>query len=324
MGFWHVGAVKLIVPWSIAALLLLGVAGCGSQVADSANESSVAVDTTSLMVVPDVTGEDGSSAQSDLESEGLTATFDPVDPSDPAGCTVVDQDPVGGTELDTEVDSTDVTLTVECPQLEWENQEGDAWDEFNQAYTAGWDSGCAIAFEGSPDGTLHEDGMDYTASDCEVNTPIDATNADTPVDVPDDPTADGTSLGEQDGCVSAFEDVSMTGTLNYGSQSFSAADCPTYMSPGSSGSSSSAPTPKQALSSTDYRVPKSVWDSYSSAKKKALSALFIENNPRDCRLAVGSTLPQYIKVAWRSPQHPRGSLANDVMLEFCMLSATGE
>jgi hypothetical protein len=67
-----------------------------------------------------------------------------------------------------------------------------------------------------------------------------------------------------------------------------------------------------------------VWDSYSSAKKKALSALFIENNPRDCRLAVGSTLPQYIKVAWRSPQHPRGSLASDVMLEFCMLSAVGE
>lgn len=316
--------MRRLVLWLTTALLLVGAAGCGSQVADSATESPPEADTTSLVIVPDVTGADGSSAQSDLESEGLTATFDPVDPSDPAGCTVADQDPIGGTELDTEVDSTDVTLTVECPQLDWESQEGDAWDEFNQAYTAGWGSGCTIAFEGSPDGTLHEDGMDYTASDCEVNTPIDAANADIPVDVPNDPTADGTSLGEQDGCVSVFEDVSMTGTLYYGSQSFSAADCPTYMASGSSGSSSSAPSSEQVLSSTEYRVPKSVWNSYSGAKKKALSALFIENNPRDCRLAVGSTLPQYITVAWRSPQHRRGSLASDVMLEFCMLSATGE
>ena len=231
----------------VVAIAALGVGGCGESSGGSVPSESLGADTSAelddpaavvedsfggdseppaLVTVPDVTGEDGDSAQSDLESEGLTAAFDPIDPADPRGCTVTDQDPVAYTELDTEVDSTDVILTVECPQLDWLAQDGDPWDEFNQAYVAGWDSGCAIAFGASPNGTLYEDDMAYTSIDCELNNPGDASSTDIPPDVPDDPTSTGTALGARDGCVSAFDDLSMSGSLNYGDQSFSSSDCP--------------------------------------------------------------------------------------------------
>ncbi len=208
------------------ALVAVAAGGCGSSPgAASSGVTESDSPPSELITVPDVIGSDGESAQSTLEGEGLEVTFD-VDPYDPAACEVTNQDPSDGTELDPNSDSIEVTVELDCPQDDWENQEGAAWDEFDSAYTAGWDSGCSIAFDGSPNGSLYEDDSEYTATDCQLNNPRTVTGADVPIDVPDDPTTDGTALGEHDGCVSAFDDLSLSGTLNYGDQSYSSLDCP--------------------------------------------------------------------------------------------------
>jgi hypothetical protein len=40
----------------------------------------------------------------------------------------------------------------------WDSQEGADWEEFNDGYLGGWESGCDVAFEGSPDGSLYDQG----------------------------------------------------------------------------------------------------------------------------------------------------------------------
>lgn len=111
-------------------------------------------------------------------------------------------------------------------QDEWENQEGEAWDEFTEGYAAGWDSGCDIAFEGSPDGSLYDQGVEYTADDCYALAPFDASDTDVPFEVPYDPSGEGHALGESDGCVAAFEELASYGVLNWGEDSYDESVCP--------------------------------------------------------------------------------------------------
>ena len=110
---------------------------------------------------------------------------------------------------------------------EWAYQEGDYWQLFSDAYDSGWDTGCDVAFEGSPDGYLYDQGDQYSADDCYANNPYDASSgSDVPAEIPDDPEAAGDELGQHDGCVSAFEDLTLYGVLNYGADSYDESVCP--------------------------------------------------------------------------------------------------
>lgn len=111
-------------------------------------------------------------------------------------------------------------------QEEWDAQEGDARDEFDSGYSAGWEAGCDIAFEGSPDGNLYDQDVAYSADDCYDLVPYDASDADVPIEVPADPYYEGEALGETDGCVAAFDELTSYGDLNWGEESFDESVCP--------------------------------------------------------------------------------------------------
>ena len=214
---------------------LLAFAGCAAQRGEPSSTPSDSRVTSSgqslgSIEVPDVTSEDGADAVSGVEAEGLIATLadasdDPFfDTSrDATGCQVTGQDPVGG-ELVSEGD--EVTITIDCSQVDWEIQEGAAWEAFNDAYTSGFDDGCHQLFDSSPTGSLFEAGFEYSTLDCENLNPGDASEgSNVPTDVPTDPQASGSELGELDGCQALFEQEGVT-SLNYGGDSITEDDCP--------------------------------------------------------------------------------------------------
>ena len=88
-----------------------------------------------------------------------------------SGCTVEAQDPVGGAEG---FEGDEVTLTIDCRQVDWENQEGDVWDDFTWGYEDGFDQGCQALFDLSPDGSLYEGDSEYTSLDCPTPDAYDA------------------------------------------------------------------------------------------------------------------------------------------------------
>ena len=180
------------------------------------------IDEPTLVDVPDVTAEDGADAVSTLEDLGLTVSFAEEDGRDPSGCEVEDQDVIGDADPE-----SDVTLTLDCRQVDWEARTGVDWEAFNSSYSSGWDAGCDLAFSVSPDGSLYEDDREFTASDCQINNPGDASSADIPTDAPDDPVSDGEELGTTDGCESAFDDLPYGGyALYYGDDSYDSSSCP--------------------------------------------------------------------------------------------------
>ncbi len=209
----------------IAVVCVAGpAAGCGeaSGGVESTNEGSTEV--------PHVAGGDGADAVFAVESEGLTVTLADADDDpgfdssrDATGCEVEDQEPPAGEMVE---EGTEVRITVSCAQVDWENQVGSAWESFNEAYLSGFDSGCEALFNESPDGSMYEDDTEYTALDCQNENPGDASSAsDIPSEVPDDAEAAGTELGELDGCTAMFDNGAVL-SLNYGEQSWTAADCP--------------------------------------------------------------------------------------------------
>jgi PASTA domain len=193
------------------------LAACGTT-ADDASSGAQAAGTE----VPDVVSEDGASATSDLEDAGFTATL--VDQAgeerdDGSDCTVDDQEPTGGDEG---VEGDEVTVTLDCRQADWDNQEGDVWDEFTVGYESGFADGCDALFGLSPDGSLYEGDIEYTSADCPDP---DALGADYPADVPDDPEAEGTDLGLEDGCDAIFNEVALSSELYHGEDVYTADDC---------------------------------------------------------------------------------------------------
>ncbi len=216
----------------IALVLCIASLGCGSAAPDDTSAPGDD-DAQAQLVVPDVSNEDGDEAVADIEDARLTATLadandDPGFDSgrDATGCEVTDQDPAADAPAD---EGDEVTVTVDCAQVDWENQEGAQWGAFDDAYQAGFDDGCQQLFDESPDGSLYEDDTEYTAVDCQNENPGDASDAseasDVPGDVPDDPEDAGTELGQLDGCQSLFEQDSVI-SLNYGETSYAEDDCP--------------------------------------------------------------------------------------------------
>lgn len=205
-----------------------------------------------------MSGEDGAQAVSEVEDLGLQPSL--ADANEDSGfdssrdatdCEVTDQDPVAGESAS---EGDEVTLTVDCSQVDWSNQEGPQWEAFSDAYRSSFDDGCEALFDQSPNGSLYEDDYEYTALDCQNENPGDASNAsDVPTDVPDDPEGAGSELGELDGCQALFENQGVT-SLNYGTDSITEDDCPTGAS--TSGAppahTSKAPKPPPSAPGSGY------------------------------------------------------------------------
>lgn len=180
--------------------------------------------------VPDVSNGDGDDAWQLVEDAELDPTFadaneDPgFDSSrDGTGCDVTDQDPAAGETVEPE---DEVEVTIDCAQVDWENQEGPGWEAFSDGYQSGFDDGCEELFSESPDGSLYEDDSKYTSGDCQNLNPGDASNAsDVPTEAPEDPESAGSEVGELDGCQALFEEQGVY-SLNWGEDSITEGDCP--------------------------------------------------------------------------------------------------
>ncbi len=185
---------------------------------ESAEEPEI-VEETQRVKVPDVTGMDGREAVDAIEAEGLHASHDEADP---AGCIVEDQGVTGEVEADSEV-----ILTLECRQRDWENRDGRDWALFSSSFRRGADKGCGVLFSFSPTGALYDTaGREYRADDCRRATDDDPGVADVevPAKAPDHPEALGLSLGLVHGCNALF-DAERIFVLSYGNERFTGATC---------------------------------------------------------------------------------------------------
>ena len=223
----------------LVVLLVLVVSGCTAS-------SDTKTDTGETVTVPDVTTLDGGEAGSEIEDVGLVAVLTGTDsePSldpgrDPSGCTVDGQDPSPGADASPD---DEITLTVDCRQVDWENQAGDVWDAFSSSFTDGFTDGCGALFDLSPDGSLYESDTEYTVTDCENLEPSDAADeGDLPTDVPDDPETDGYDLGVQSGCNALFDDEGID-ALFYGNDAYNAEDCAAQAQPAETDESRKPPS----------------------------------------------------------------------------------
>jgi hypothetical protein len=223
-----------------AAACLPATIGCGgsdgsqttSEAAPAAGwaaEDDASENGAPTIEVPDATGQDGWNAVSDIEAEGLVPALEDAngDPNfdigrDADGCEVLDQDPAAGTELE---EGGEVILAVDCRQVDWDNQEGSVWDDFDSAYLAGFEDGCDALFAMSPDGYLYEDDDEYTVFDCTLVQPSSAADAsDLSADFPEDPQAEGAALGALDACQMMFWE-NFISSLSYGEDTVSDLDC---------------------------------------------------------------------------------------------------
>jgi hypothetical protein len=333
--------------------LVIAIAGCSASSASPGDSGGGSTDTPSVggggndspdspddgdagVEVPDVAGEDGADAVSDAESAGLEASLadgtgeDPgFDSSrDPSGCEVTDQDPGAGEPA---AEGDELEISLDCRQTDWDNQEGSAWDAYNDAYGSAFDDGCQALFDTSPNGSLYEDDAEYSVVDCQNLNPGDGSGDDgLPGDVPDSPEDVGNELGETAGCRSLFDEEGL-GSLNYGTDSTTADDCPIG---GAAPSSPSAPPrahdkphrsgPRSRKTSDLYRVSRKVWNSYDDQMKLRAAQYFLRNNPRDCG-GRGITPKQLVKFAdVGGLGDTRGRLISDVMIVLCSDAAAGE
>jgi hypothetical protein len=132
----------------VVVLFVVGtLAACSADTGDPGADNGA----SDSISVPDVVDTDGADAVTTIEDAGLTASLIGTDeePSldatrDPAGCTVEDQDPASGTDA---APDDEVTVTIDCRQVDWEGQEGDAWDEFNSRFIDGYADGCTALFD---------------------------------------------------------------------------------------------------------------------------------------------------------------------------------
>src|SRR4051794_81049 len=102
---------------ALCCLLLVAAvaAGCGEATSSrrDGRDVAVAVSGQEPIIVPDVGGEDGDQAISEIQDASLTAAAEgedgSSDPADGAGCTVTEQDPSAGLAV---ADGDAVTLTM--------------------------------------------------------------------------------------------------------------------------------------------------------------------------------------------------------------------
>lgn len=267
-----------VVTWLVAACVGLAACGVGSD-SDGADRLDNAHSDAGAIEVPDVSSADGAVAVSMVEDADLQATL--ADATDDPGfdgsrdatdCDVTDQEPSAGESAQ---EGDEVTITVNCSQVDWDNHEGSGWDAFNDAYLSSFEDGCRELFDQSPDGALYEDDIEYTVTDCENESPGDASDApDLPTDVPDGPESVGAELGELDGCRALFENQGVV-SLNYGPDSITEGDCPVASSSSASPSGHKGPAPRSSSSAPPARYKRC--DANIAAKAGTTSCGFAGN-----------------------------------------------
>jgi hypothetical protein len=129
-----------------------------------------------------------------------------------------------GSAYDSGTDNSDYYPYADA-QDAWDNQDGPDWEAFSEGYVDGWEAGCDLVFDESPDGYLYDQGEQFSVEDCYANEPFDASDADMPYEAPLDPEDDGYALGESDGCISAFE-LPIDGAFFYGPDEYDDSICP--------------------------------------------------------------------------------------------------
>ncbi len=279
---------SMVHPVRLVVLLLATalIAGCGENANPSRDGQGGAADATqdASLKVPDVTGQDVGEAQDALEAMKFLVTLDP--PSGPTGCTVGEQEPPAGETVAAE---TEVTILLECRQVEWERQEGQDWDAFTTGYSTGFVRACKALFALSSSGVLLEpdSSAESPGQHDEAECRNEAVSADDPPsDVPDDPERTGERQGVKAGCQTPF-DLASEVALFDGSQEYTPQDCRDAVATAKAAPPTSrGRKPRQAPGSTSgsesYRVRRAEWNTFSPERKLQAAKSFLADNPQDC------------------------------------------
>jgi len=273
--------VRLFLALSAAVL----VAGCGGSQAPSRDQARAADRTQDVAIkVPDVTGEDAEEAQDALEAMKFLVTLDP--PSELPGCTVGEQDPKAG---QTVAPQTEVTIRVDCRQVDWERQEGVEWDAYTTGYSTGFVRACKALFALPSGGVLLEPDSSpelpkqHDESECRNEA---ASADDPPSEVPDDPERTGEKQGIEAGCQTPF-DLASQMTLFDGIQEYTAQDCLDAVetaedAPPTSRERKPKQAPKSPSQSESYRVRRVDWNALDPKRRLQAAESFLADNPQDC------------------------------------------
>lgn len=270
----------------LAAVL---VAGCGESATPSGGAAAGASDAAqgASVKIPDVTGDDAGEARDALEEMKFLVTLDP--PSDPGGCIVGQQDPRAGETVAAE---TEVTITVDCRQVEWESQEGQDWDAYTTGYSTGFTRACKALFALPAGGVLLESdsseevGGRHDEAECR-NEAVSAD--DPPSGVPDDPERTGEKQGVKAGCQTPFE-LASADVLFDGSQEYTAQDCRDAVeaakdAPPASRGRKRKQEPSTAPESKSYRVRRAEWNALGPERRLQAATSFLADHPEDCGAA---------------------------------------
>jgi hypothetical protein len=306
----------------VALLAAALVAGCGESATDrpggaAAQALDAAQDVT--VRVPDVIGEDVREAQDVLEKMRFLVTLDP--PSGPAGCTVGEQDPKAG---ETVARETEVTILLDCRQVDWERQEGQDWDAYTTGYSTGFVRACKSLFALLPSGVLLEPDSSAEAplrhdeAECRNEA---ASVDDPPPDVPDDPERAGKKRGVAAGCQTPF-DLASEVALFDGTQEYTAQDCLDAVATAKAAPPASRRRERKQApesgGSESYRVSRADWNAFSPERKLDAARSFLADNPQDCgagRLTDGELRDQADEVL--SPPGDGEVSVDGVMLAVC-------
>ena len=211
---------------ALAIALALGLTACGALDAGPGNDAAPfnSEDETFLIVWSD--SDDPGDLVEDLQFEGFEVDValesgEGVNSSEVSECLLVSVNPAGSVEVGELIE-----VVVDCGQRDWDDRNGDAWEAFAAAYAEGYEDGCEELFDGSPDGSLYLDGLEYTSIDCpfvsELSLEVEQA-ASIPSEIPDAPELEGERIGRTDGCSAMLDSVG--GALYYGYDEFNETYC---------------------------------------------------------------------------------------------------
>ena len=311
---------------SLVAALLLSAGGC---VVGSDDPGPGAA--REPIAVPDVKSSPWADAATAVEDAGLAVALD-AERIDPSGCQVRRQEPAAGTDVEP---GSDVTLTLDCRQIDWTSRQGRDWERFTESFARGFDDGCRELFAFSPDGFLYRGDKAYTALDCTRLSPgynAESSDAMIPEDVPSDPQRRGYNTGYEQGCRALLHQERID-VLHHGPAAYGAPACLAARgraAEGAAGAEATAgaepgpdrrrgrPADLRRAGAGVYRVPGNRWAMYSRERKADAARLFVARNPRRCRGIPPRPIPFYVDISY-GRSYSLATLASTIMLRYCKL-----
>ena len=311
---------------SIVATLLLGAGGCLAGSDDPGPRSS-----REAIAVPDVRGYPWVDAATAVEDAGLAVALD-GERIDASGCHVSRQHPAAGTEVEP---GSDVTLNLDCRQIDWTRRQGRDWERFTETFARGFDDGCRKLFGFSPDGFLYRGDKAYTALDCTRLSPgynADSSDATIPEDVPGDPQGRGYDAGYEEGCRALLRHERL-GALHHGRAAYGTRECLAargQAAEAAAGAEATAgveqsrdrrrggPADLRRAGAAVYQVPGNRWAMYTRERKAHAARLFVARNRRRCRGIPPRPIPFYVDISY-GRTYSLATLASTIMLRYCKL-----